>query len=282
MRSTGRPIDRVSTRERERERSMMKAIRDVLVLFLLSLLSKVGANSRWSKQPPIIISGEGAGSYGYGYCLSWRVGVESNNIRGWRTVPKECLRHIETYMTGGQYESELNMIVDQIIIGYINGIVLRNDGYDAWILDVDDTCISNLFYYTLKQFGCEPYDPQGFKLWASTGGCPAIPAALRLFNKLVQAGFKVILITGRDEQTMAQPTTLNLHNQGFTAYERLILRSEANKGQSAVMYKSEVRKQLVGEGYRIWGNVGDQWSDLQGDCIGNRTFKFPNPMYFVP
>lgn len=259
----------------------MKAIREVVVLFLLSLLSKVGGNtwasySSWAKP---IISGDGAGSYGY--CLSWRVGVESNNIRGWRTVPTECLRHIETYMTGGQYEHELNMIVDQII-GYMNGIVLWNDGYDAWILDVDDTCISNLFYYKLKQFGCEPYDPQGFKMWASRGGCPAIPAALRLFNKLVQTGFKVILITGRDEQTMVQPTTLNLHNQGFTAYERLILRSEANKGQSAVMYKSEVRKQLVGEGYRIWGNVGDQWSDLQGDCIGNRTFKFPNPMYFVP
>lgn len=58
-------------------------------------------------------------------------------------------------------------------------------------------------------------------------------------------------------------------------------------------YKSEIRKQLEGGGggsggdigaggYRIWGNVGDQWSDLQGNCTGNRTFKLPNPMYFVP
>lgn len=39
---------------------------------------------------------------------------------------------------------------------------------------------------------------------------------------------------------------------------------------------------LQAEGYIIWGNVGDQWSDLQGDCVGNRTFKLPNPMYFVP
>ncbi|VAH26387.1 unnamed protein product [Triticum turgidum subsp. durum] len=32
------------------------------------------------------------------------------------------------------------------------------------------------------------------------------------------------------------------------------------------------------EGYRIRGNVGDQWSDLQGDCAGDRVFKVPNPM----
>jgi hypothetical protein len=56
----------------------------------------------------------------------------------------------------------------------------------------------------------------------------------------------------------------------------------AYKGQSAVMYKSNIRKQLEDEGYRIWGNVGDQWSDLQGNSSGNRTFKLPNPMYFVP
>ena len=59
-------------------------------------------------------------------------------------------------------------------------------------------------------------------------------------------------------------------------------RSAAYRGKSAVKYKSDVRKQLEEEGYRIWGNVGDQWSDIKGDYLGNRTFKLPNPMYFVP
>ncbi|KAF7825396.1 Acid phosphatase 1 [Senna tora] len=54
------------------------------------------------------------------------------------------------------------------------------------------------------------------------------------------------------------------------------------KGKSAGKYKSEKRKEIEGEGYRIWGNVGDQWSDLQGYSLGNRTFKLPNPMYFIP
>lgn len=49
-----------------------------------------------------------------------------------------------------------------------------------------------------------------------------------------------------------------------------------------MVYKSEMRRKIVEEGYRIWGNVGDQWSDLHGQFVGNRTFKLPNPMYFVP
>ena len=56
------------------------------------------------------------------------------------------------------------------------------------------------------------------------GGCPAIPAILGLFTKLVDSGFKVFLITGRNEETLAPATIANLHNQGFIDYERLIFR----------------------------------------------------------
>ena len=60
-------------------------------------------------------------------------------------------------------------------------------------------------------------------------------------------------------------------------------RSAGYRGQSSMVFKSAVRRRLVEEeGYRIRGNVGDQWSDLQGDCPGDRVFKVPNPMYFVP
>jgi hypothetical protein len=61
----------------------------------------------------------------------------------------------------------------------------------------------------------------------------------------------------------------------------IIVRSLKYKGQSAVKYKSSIRKEIEEEGYRIWGNVGDQWTDLQGECLGNRTFKIPNPMYCI-
>lgn len=87
-----------------------------------------------------------------GYCLSWRMSVEANNMAGWPTVPKQCLMHIERYMLGGQYDRDVDFIVDQVLT-YVKGIVLSQDAMDAWILDVDDTCISNLFFYKGKRFG---------------------------------------------------------------------------------------------------------------------------------
>ncbi|KAJ7950142.1 Acid phosphatase 1 [Quillaja saponaria] len=217
----------------------------------------------------------------YSYCLGWRLAVEvANTVRPWRTVPIEFFPDIETYMTGGQYYKDLELIVDQIL-SYVNDIVLHYDGMDAWVLDVDDTCISNIRYYKGRRYGCDPFDSTTFKAWILKGECPAIPAVLGLFNNLLARGLKVFLLTGRDQETLGKATTDNLHNQGFIGYERLTLRSSAYKGQSAVRYKSEIRKQIEEEGYRMWGNVGDQWSDLQGERLGKRTFKLPNPMYFI-
>lgn len=71
---------------------------------------------------------------------------------------------------------------------------------------------------------CDPYDPAGFKAWATKGECPAIPSVLRLFKKLVKSGFKVFLLTGRSEDAYERATIKNLRNQGFIGYERLILR----------------------------------------------------------
>ncbi|KAL6146357.1 hypothetical protein ACLB2K_057038 [Fragaria x ananassa] len=253
---------------------MMKRTQELLVFLVLALFYKATGMKQPCCKPP---QPADCGSF----CLSWRLAVEANNVRGWRTVPTQCFLYLQTYMTGGQYDRDVEFIVDEIT-SYVNGIIPSDDGKDAWILDVDDTCISNVYYYKGKRYGCDPYDPSAFKAWAMTGGCPAIPAMLGLFIKLVNSGFKVILLTGRGEETLGQVTIENLHNQGFLGYERLILRTAAYKGQSAVEYKSAIRKKLVEEGYRIWGNIGDQWSDLHGDYVGNRTFKLPNPMYFVP
>ncbi|KAF9587714.1 hypothetical protein IFM89_004691 [Coptis chinensis] len=52
-------------------------------------------------------------------------------------------------------------------------------------------------------------------------------------------------------------------------------------GQKAVVFKSHQRKKLEELGFRIIGNMGDQWSDILGTNVGNRTFKLPNPMYYI-
>ncbi|KAJ6969207.1 hypothetical protein NC653_037005 [Populus alba x Populus x berolinensis] len=202
----------------EQEHTMIKEmvhrLREMLLFLFLAIFSKATGVKAYSRGGVIQESAA--------YCLSWRLAVETNNVRAWRTVPSQCLRYVEAYMLGGQYERDLNLIVDQIL-SYVNGIVPSSDGMDAWILDVDDTCISNVFYYRGKRYGCDPYDPAGFRAWALKGGCPAIPAVLGLFEYLVQSGFKVFLVTGRDQETLGQVTIDNLHNQGFIGYERIIL-----------------------------------------------------------
>ncbi|XP_039161808.1 acid phosphatase 1 isoform X1 [Eucalyptus grandis] len=259
-------------------RAMAHRVQELLVQVVLAIFHKAtfGKPSCQLRASDVPAEAEG----GNGFWLSWRLAVEANNMSAWRTVPPQCQRHVESYMTGGQYEQDLKLTVDQVTT-YANGITVSNDGMDAWILDIDDTIISNMLYYKRKRYGCDPFDAAGFKAWAARGECPAIPAVLGLFKKLVDDGFKVILLTGRDQETLGPATFNNLRNQGFHGYERLIMKTQAYKGQRAITYKSDIRRQLVEEGYRIWGNVGDQWSDLQGQFVGKRTFKIPNPMYFV-
>jgi len=38
---------------------------------------------------------------------------------------------------------------------------------------------------------------------------------------------------------------------------------------------------LEEEGWRIIGNSGDQWSDILGTNTGDRTFKLPDPLYYI-
>lgn len=46
-------------------------------------------------------------------------------------------------------------------------------------------------------------------------------------------------------------------------------------------FKSGERKKLEDAGYIIVGNIGDQWTDILGAPEGARTFKLPDPMYYV-
>lgn len=158
------------------------------------------------------------------YSLSWRLAVEANNVGAWRTVPGRCYKHVERYMINGQYQNDLEVIKDQIL-QYVGEIKVDGRGKDAWVMDVDDTCISNVGYYKATcRFGCDAFDSRKFKEWIVKGECPAIPAMLEVFEKLVERGMKVFFVSGRDEATMAHVTTLNLHRQGFIAYQRLLLR----------------------------------------------------------
>lgn len=58
-------------------------------------------------------------------------------------------------------------------------------------------------------------------------------------------------------------------------------RQTSDYGKPAIVYKSERRAELEEQGFRIHGSSGDQWSDLLGLPMAIRSFKLPNPMYYI-
>lgn len=150
------------------------------------------------------------------------------------------------------------------------------------------------------------------------GKAPALENSLRLFNDIKRRGLQIILVSIRREH-LRSATIDNLVNVGYYGWTNLILRlllshspvyngSEYSKMsylfhhwliwfffflllinrepkdelKGVQQYKSDVRKQLNENGYRIWGVVGDQYSSIQGLPTPKRTFKLPNPLYYIP
>ena len=55
----------------------------------------------------------------------------------------------------------------------------------------------------------------------------------------------------------------------------------AGKSCTTIHYKSATRGYIESLGYEIVANFGDQFSDFTGG-FEDRTFKMPNPNYFLP
>ncbi|MBA0698561.1 hypothetical protein Goari_000268 [Gossypium aridum] len=136
----------------------------------------------------------------------------------------------------------------------------------------------SLFY---EIFRAQPYNATLFDKWVMEGAAPALPESLWLYKKLLSLGIKVVFLTGRHE-SQRNTTASNLKNVGYHSWYKLILKEPSKySGKTAVFYKSNEREMLEKKGYRIIGNMGDQWSDLLGTNTGNRTFKLPDPMYYI-
>lgn len=181
-------------------------------------------------------------------------------------------------MTVERYWSDCEAVAD-CALEFATSVNVSGDGKDAWIFDIDETLLSNLVFFLQSGFRPHLFDEQSLdQSWVSWA--PPIPSSLWLFNELKKLKFKIFLLTGRDESVRAQ-TLLNLKYAGYTNFERLILRQAEDKGTPATVFKPKKRKELEDEGYRIRGSSGDQWSDLTGNPLAERSFKIPNPMYYV-
>ncbi|KAK4719180.1 hypothetical protein R3W88_017518 [Solanum pinnatisectum] len=213
-------------------------------------------------------------------CLSWRLAVETNNLQNWRSVPKECTNYLGHYMMGKQYRHDCEYVAKQAI-EYAKSLKLSGDGMDVWVFDIDETTLSNAPYYARSDvaFGAIAYNNTKFNAWVAEGKAPAIPSILGLYKIVLSLGIKPVFITGTRDN-FKQVRIVNLKKVGYSNWAALILKGENDSG-SAVQFKSSKRTELVKAGYRIVGNIGDQWTDLIGENVGARTFKVPDPMYYI-
>ncbi|XP_043710192.1 acid phosphatase 1-like [Telopea speciosissima] len=212
-------------------------------------------------------------------CESWKFTVESNDVGTWQTVPNRCQGFVKDYMTGDRYLSDSQAVADAAW-SFAGNVEIAADGKDAWVFDIDETLLSNLPYYANYGFGAQGYDDASFNAWVETEEAPALPESLKIYNSLQKLGFTLFLLTGRTE-SQRNATEKNLLNAGYRNWEKLFLRGASDQGTLAIVYKSGKRTELEAQGYRIHGSSGDQWSDLLGKAMAKRSFKIPNPMYYI-
>ncbi len=184
------------------------------------------------------------------------------------TVAKE---RVQKYYEGGQFDKELDEIVADAMKKFGKVEVKPNS---AVIFDVDDTALLN--YEASKKMGFG-YVKSMIDEWVSSAEVPAIPQVKDLYDYLMDRNIKIIFLTGRfhDEYDY---TFQNLVNKGFTTFDTLIVRRPEEQKLPAVEFKSNVRTALTQQGYEIIGNVGDQWTDLDGPYSGIKV-KIPNYLY---
>ncbi|XP_022758507.1 acid phosphatase 1-like [Durio zibethinus] len=214
------------------------------------------------------------------YCESWRINVELNNIREFEVVPQECVDYIKKYMISSQYKADSERAIEEVTLYLSSCCPFESDGKDAWIFDVDDTLISTIPYFKKHGFGGEKVNSTSLEAWMKERKAPALDHTLKLFHEIKDRGVKIFLISSRRE-TLRSPTVDNLINVGCHGWTSLILRSLDDEYMHVQQYKSQVRKRLVDQGYRIWGIIGDQWSSLKGQPDAKRTFKLPNSIYYL-
>ena len=196
----------------------------------------------------------------------------------------EAKREVDDYVDSGRYEADISAVVDQARI-FLDARASRG-GKLALVVDIDETALSNLPSLRANDYGfivagpCDlPRGPCGLVAWIGMARAEPIKPVLALTRLARERGVSVFFLTGRPER-LRDPTERNLRAAGYE-WTAVLLKPDALSTRSAVEFKAPERKKLVDQGYTIIVNIGDQMSDLEGG-FAERTYKLPNPFYFVP
>ncbi|XP_066378292.1 acid phosphatase 1-like [Miscanthus floridulus] len=258
----------------------------LLALSLVASASAVPAVIRMVPDDPTAASSGAVDDADSLFCDSWRLSVETANAGPWLAVPARCGDFVRDYMEGPRYASDSAVAAADALAFASDALAAAAEwggsasARPAWVFDVDETLLSNAPYYAVNGWGSLEFNETSFDEWADAAKAPTLPPSLNLYNQLQGLGFHIILLTGRIE-FQRNATESNLLSAGYNSWEKLILRQPSDIGKTAVQYKSERRAAMEAEGFKILGNSGDQWSDLIGSPMATRSFKLPNPMYFI-
>jgi hypothetical protein len=151
----------------------------------------------------------------------------------------------------------------------------EGDRKPAVVFDIDETALSNWENLKRTDFG---YSHDEFVGWEKQAKATAIVPTLQLFEFARDHNVATFFITGRAE-CEREFTIKDLTAAGYKGWTGLIM-NRADSPHATSDYKSGERKKLVGEGYLIIVNIGDQESDLIGEPA-QRNFKLPDPFYLV-
>lgn len=206
--------------------------------------------------------------------------VASEPIENFGTERYRLADYAECVGKGGCYWADLDAQTKRAEAALDRAVALAKPGEKlAMVLDIDETSLSGFCELRREDYG---FLLASFNKWVVTADASMpIPGTVRLFNKARVDGVDVFFITGRwDEQR--ESTSKNLELAGYKGWKGLSLRTGPQKQMATVPYKAEERKKIVDAGYRIVLNMGDQWSDLNGDARGEIRVKLPNPFYYLP
>ncbi|HEY7131484.1 MAG TPA: HAD family acid phosphatase [Candidatus Limnocylindrales bacterium] len=177
----------------------------------------------------------------------------------------------------------------------------------AIVLDVDDTSLATWNYEIFSNWA---YNPTTNGQFVTDQKFPAVPGMVAMATRAARQGYAIIFLTGRPATQEAatlgnlthdgigvdagfpQPTKLKDGEDGlftkpaiadYPDYLKKACAAEIanNTSCTTIHYKSATRKHIESLGYDIVANFGDQFSDLKGG-FADRTFKLPNPNYFLP
>jgi predicted secreted acid phosphatase len=178
-------------------------------------------------------------------------------------------------------------------------------GTKAILLDVDDTSLATWNYEIASNWAFNPATNGQF---VTEQRFPAVPGMVDLATSAEREGYAIFFLTGRGAAQEAatlgnltedgigvdagypQPTTLRNGEDGlftkpalanYPDYLKTACAADPNGACTTIHYKSATRAHIESLGYDIVANFGDQFSDLKGG-FADRTFKLPNPNYYLP